>query len=83
MNNTTDRTDSNAATDGARSHKLKHVPGWALFGGGFAVGLLVVHLGITRPMIDQFARLQSQVGDLERAGRLLRKATGPGSAAPP
>ncbi len=67
MNKTTDRMDSNAATDGARSYNLKRYPGWGLFGGGFAVGLLVVHLGTTRPMTEQFVRLQSQVGDLERS----------------
>ena len=66
LNITTDRMDSNTATDGARSYKLKQFPGWALFAGGFAVGLVVVHLGITRPMIEQFARLQGQVGGLER-----------------
>ncbi|HEV3007085.1 MAG TPA: hypothetical protein VGX78_21620, partial [Pirellulales bacterium] len=57
--------ESNAATDGAHSKNSKQVPGWGLFAGGFAVGLLVVHLGITRPMTEQFARLQNQVGDLK------------------
>lgn len=47
-----------------------------MFGLGFASGLLILHLGITRPMTKQFARLQNEVSNLKRGVNDLVGITG-------
>lgn len=71
MQYTTDTRDSYDAKDGA--FRLRS---WAMFATGFALGLAVLHIGVTQPLTEQFARLQTQMGQLERGVKKLAGQTG-------
>lgn len=59
MSNSTCEKDLQSATEGQRRKTLRFNP-WGGFALGFGVGLLVIHLGVTRPLADQFTRLEER-----------------------
>lgn len=71
MHHTTDTRDSYDAREGAL-----RLRSWAMFATGFALGLAVLHIGVTQPLTEQFARLQTQMGQLERGVKKLAGQTG-------
>lgn len=76
MHNTADTRDSYDAKDGARSEQPNRLRSWAMFATGFALGLAVLHIGVTQPLTEQFARLQAQMSHLERGVKKLAGQTG-------
>ena len=46
-----------------------------MFASGFALGLIVLYLGVARPLMAEFARIQRQMGDLERGVQKLAGQT--------
>jgi len=75
LHNTTDTRDSYGAKDGALSEQPNRLRSWAMFATGFALGLAVLHIGVTRPLTQQFSRLQVQMGHLERGVKKLAGQT--------
>ncbi|HXT59589.1 MAG TPA: hypothetical protein VN699_13195 [Pirellulales bacterium] len=73
MQNSTDTRDLNAAKDGPRCDHFWHVRSWAMFGAGFALGLVALQIAVARPLKVEFSRIQRQIGELERG---VQKLTG-------
>jgi hypothetical protein len=73
LHTSTDRRELHAAKDGANLEGPKLSRNAAIFAAGFAIGLVVLHVTVTRPMTREFARLQHQVGNLQRG---VQKLTG-------
>ena len=75
MHNSTDARDCYDAKDGGRLAQSKRPRSWAMFATGFALGLAVLHLGVTRPLTQEFARLQGQMSELQRGVHKLAGKT--------
>lgn len=75
MHHSTETRDWHDAKDGARFEQPRRLRSWALFASGFALGLAVLHIGVTRPLTLQFARLQDQMADLKRGVHRLAGQT--------
>lgn len=71
MDTSTHQNDGKAPTTGWRLCRVRGLSGWGIFALGFALGLTVVHLGITRPVTRQLARLEGQVVTVEHGIRAL------------
>jgi hypothetical protein len=66
--------DSHSAKDGDEHNQHIDSRGWAWFGAGLALGLVVVYFGATRPIAGELAKLEGQVATLERnVGKLVGK----------
>ena len=69
--------DSHSARDGEEHNQQIDSRGWAWFGAGLALGLVVIYFGATRPIAGELARLEDQVATLERnVGKLVGKRSG-------
>ena len=73
MHDATETRDLNAAKDGPRIDHFRHVRTWAMFGAGFALGLVVLQIAVAHPLKVEFLRIQRQIGELERG---VQKLTG-------
>jgi hypothetical protein len=69
--------DSHSAKDGDDYNQQIDSRGWAWFGAGLALGLVVVYFGATRPIAGELSKLEGQVATLERSmGKLVGKRSG-------
>jgi hypothetical protein len=53
------------AKDGASFDRTRPSRSIAIFASGFAIGLVVLHVAVTRPMTQEFGRLQHQMDSLQ------------------
>lgn len=73
MHTSTEVRDLNAAKDGESLNHFRFSQGAAVFAAGFAIASVVLHVAVTRPMTQEFARIQNQMSELQRG---VQKLTG-------
>jgi hypothetical protein len=73
LHTSTERRELPVAKDGASFDRPRPSRSVAIFASGFAIGLIALHVAVTRPMTQEFGRLQHQMDNLQRG---VQKLTG-------